>query len=104
MRGVAKQFAMVFFVGFIALAVALAYSNVTAGVLLDGQPFLVALRSFGLGVMAAGMVLWIALRRDEGGKPEINLLLGLMVGSGCIVLLAALFFAFYSVLKVRNLG
>lgn len=94
MRGVAKQFAVVFFAGFIALTAALAYSSMTAGSLLDDQPFFVALRAFGLGWMATGMVLWIVLRRDEGGKPEINPLLGMMIGVGCASLLAALFFPF----------
>lgn len=97
MRGVAKQFAVVFFVGFIALALALAYSSMTTGALLDSQLFLVALRSFGLGWMAAGMSLWVALRRDEGGKPEINLPMYLMIGVGCAALLVTLFLPFSSV-------
>lgn len=94
MRGVAKQFAAVFFVGFIALAAALAYGSMTTGALLGDQPFLAALRSFGLGWMAAGMVLWVALRRDEAGRAELNPPLGLMVGLGCAVLLATLFIPF----------
>lgn len=97
MRSVAKQFAVVFFVGFIALVAALAYSSMMTGKLLDDQPFLAALRSFGFGWMAAGMVLWVALRRDEGGKPEINPLLGLMIGLGCAILLVVLFVSFYPV-------
>jgi hypothetical protein len=90
MRGVAKQFAVVFFAGFMALALALACSSIVSGELMDSRPFLVALRAFGLGWMATGMVLWIALRREEGGKPEINLPLYLLSGSGSLLLLLAL--------------
>jgi hypothetical protein len=79
------------------LAAALAYSSMMTGAFLDNQPFLVALRSFGLGWMAAGMVLWVALRRDEGGRAELNLLLGLMIGLGCAILVVALFVSFSSI-------
>ncbi|MBN1313056.1 MAG: hypothetical protein JXB30_16710 [Anaerolineae bacterium] len=94
MRGVAQQFAVVFFVGLIALAAALAYGSMTDGVFLSEQSFLVALRTFGLGWMAAGMVLWIILRREEGGRPEISLPLGLMVVLGCVLLVLAVFLPF----------
>jgi len=85
MRGVAKQFAIVFFVGFFALAAALAYGMMTASLLSD-KSFLVSLRSFGIGWMAAGMALWVILRREEGGRAEISLPLGLMVISGSVLL------------------
>lgn len=97
MKGVAEQFAVIFFVGFIALGAALAYSSMTTGTLLDSQPFLAALRAFGLGWMAAGMALWVLLRRDEGGKPQINPPLGLMIGLGCAALTVALFLSFSQV-------
>lgn len=92
MRGWAKQFALVFFVGLIALAMALAYSSMTTGSLLASNPLLAALRAFGVGFMANGLVLWIALRRDEAGKPELNPLLGLLILIGSILLAVGVLF------------
>jgi hypothetical protein len=91
-RGWAKQFALVFFVGLIALAMALAYSSITTGSLLGNNPLLAALRAFGVGFMANGLVLWIALRREEGGKPELNPLLGLLILIGSILLALGVLF------------
>ncbi|HEC21601.1 MAG TPA: hypothetical protein ENI95_01650 [Chloroflexi bacterium] len=85
MRPWAKRFALVFLVGFLSFAVALALGSIS-GDILSGAPFLVALRAFGVGYMAAGMVLWIALLRDEAGKPELNPLFGLLLAVGCLVL------------------
>jgi hypothetical protein len=46
----AKQFALVFFAGLIALGAALGY-GATTGDLVNSHPFLVALRFFGLSYM-----------------------------------------------------
>ncbi|GAB4470188.1 MAG: hypothetical protein Kow00124_06110 [Anaerolineae bacterium] len=91
MRQLAKQFAAVFFLGFIALAFAFGYGAIT-GTILSDQPFPVALRAFGIGLMAAGMSLWVAIRRDEAGKPELNPLFYFTAVSGMLLLLAALLF------------
>jgi hypothetical protein len=90
-KACAKQFALIFFLGFIALAAALGYGSAT-GHLLSGHPFVAALRFFGLGFMAAGLVLWIALRRDQAGRPGLNTFLGLMIGVGSLLLLVGLLF------------
>ncbi len=91
MRQLAKQFAAVFFLGFIALAFALGYGAIS-GTILSDQPFPAALRALGVGLMAAGMTLWVAIRRDEAGKPELNPLLYFTAASGALLLIAALLF------------
>jgi len=91
-RTVAKQFASVFFIGFMALAMALGYGGMS-GDLLNSHPFLTALRYFGLGLMAVGMTLWIVSRRDEAGKPGLNALLGMLSLGGTALLVLALVFS-----------
>src|SRR5574341_2664560 len=88
-----RQFASVFFIGFLALALALAFGSIS-GHFLDLHPSLVALRYFGLGWMAAGMALWIALRRHEAGKPGVNLLLLFLVGASMTVSVVGLLLPF----------
>jgi hypothetical protein len=90
-RTVSKQFASVFFAGFIALAVALGFGGMS-GNLLSDHPFLVALRYLGLGLMAAGMTLWILTRRDEAGKPALNALFGMLLIVGAAFLVIGLIY------------
>lgn len=103
MKTWAKQFALVFFTGLIALAAALGYGAMI-GDLLNSHPFLVALRFFGLSYMAGGLVLWIALRRDEAGKPGLNPFLGLLSGVGGILALVGMVFPFSDVSYLLGLG
>ncbi len=104
MKALARQFALFFYVGFIALFAALAYSLMTTGDLFADHPFLAALRALGLGVMAAGMVLWIAFRRSEAGKGALNPLFGFLLFAGAVLLVLALFFPFSGLSQPAGLG
>ncbi len=88
----ARQFGLVFFIGFFSLATSLAYSVISAGVLFADHPLIAALRSFGLGMMAAGFTLWIALRRHEAGKGGLNPLFGFLLAGGTLFLLLGILF------------
>ena len=92
MKAISKRFALVFFLGFVALITALGYSRISEGDLISYHPWLRALRAFGVGYMAAGMVLWIALRREEGGHPTLNPLFALLLAIGCLLLLIGVVF------------
>ncbi len=92
MRAIARLFAVVFFLGFIAMAAALAYGAM-AGQLWYDHPFLSALRYFGIGLMAAGMTLWIVERRAEAGREGLNPLLWLLIVGAVIALVIPLIFA-----------
>jgi hypothetical protein len=74
----AKQFALIFFIGFIAFIVAMLFGGM-AGDLFSKNAGLYSLRSLGLTFMAGGLAMWIANRRDEGGKPGISPLLVMLV-------------------------
>jgi predicted flap endonuclease-1-like 5' DNA nuclease len=87
----AKQHSLVFFAGFSVFVVALAY-GVLAGSILNMRPLPFLLRGIGLGLMAGGLALWAADSRYEGGRPELNPLLGAMVAVGVLTLLIAAFF------------
>ncbi len=104
MIALARQFALFFYVGFIAVFAALAYSLMTTGDLFAAHPFLAALRAFGLGVMAAGMVLWIALRRSQGGKTALNPLFGFLLFAGGVLLALGLLFPFSGLSQPASLG
>lgn len=92
MTTLARQFGLVFFIGFFSLAVSLAYSVISAGVLFADHPLISALRALGLGMIAAGFTLWIVLRRNEAGREGMNSLFGfLLVGGVLFLLLGALF-------------
>jgi predicted flap endonuclease-1-like 5' DNA nuclease len=80
MKSFERQFGLVVLAGIMALAAALGYSMMTAGMLLSDNAFLVALRVFGLGIIAAGLTMWIAIRRDEAGKTSLNPLFLLVIG------------------------
>jgi len=84
-----QRYALFVFFGFLALAVALGYGSMADG-LMSPNPLLVALRLFGVGLMASGLALWIALLRDEAGKPGLNPLLGMMALGGVVLLLIRL--------------
>ncbi len=92
MKAWARQYGLTFIVGFIALAASLAYGMVATGALFAEQPFLVALRWFGLGVMAIGMTLWIVNRREEAGKSGLTPLFGFLTFGSAILLLLGLLF------------
>lgn len=88
MKQLAKQFALIFFLGFFALSFALGYGAIS-GELLDSRPLLFALRAFGVAFVAAGMTLWVATRRDEAGKPELNPLFHFLAGAAMLAVLIA---------------
>lgn len=92
MRAWARQFAVFFYIGFIALLAALANSLVTDGILFAAHSFVAALRAFGVGFIAAGMALWVALRRDEAGKGGLNPLFGFLISVGAVLLIIGLLF------------
>lgn len=91
MTTLAKQFAVVFFLGFIILAMALGLGSMT-GQVLSANANLVGLRYLGGGLMASGLALWIAKRRAEGGKPGLNPLIGMLVILGSAVLVLGAIF------------
>lgn len=92
MKQLARQFGVIFFLGFFALSVSFGYSVISTGTILGGHPLLAALRALGLGIMAAGLVLWIVLLRSETGKTGLNTLFGFLIAAGLILLaLGALF-------------
>jgi hypothetical protein len=68
----------------------LAYSELSEGILFSSHPFIHALRIFGLGIMAAALVLWIDLCREVGGRPELTPLYGITTLSGSLLLLISL--------------
>lgn len=88
------RFGFFFYLGLVALAAALAYSLMTQGILFAPHPFLAALRALGVGFIASGMALWIALRRTEAGHTALNPLFGFLVVASAVLLLFALLFPF----------
>lgn len=71
MKTLARQYGLVFFIGFILLVVALALAA-PSGLLWSPVSWLAAMRWAGLTLMLTGFTLWVAFRRDEAGKPELN--------------------------------
>jgi hypothetical protein len=67
LRIISRLFAVVFFLGFIAMALALGYGALADELWLD-QPLLSALRYLGMGLMAAGLAMWVIDRRYEAKK------------------------------------
>jgi predicted flap endonuclease-1-like 5' DNA nuclease len=88
------RFGFFFYLGLVALAAALAYSLMTQGILFAPHPFLAALRAFGVGFIASGMALWIALRRTEAGHTALNPLFSFLVVASAVLLMFALLFPF----------
>lgn len=84
-----RHFALVFATGFVSFIFALG-AGAASGQIWSATPMLVALRLFGVGVMAAGMTLWGALRREEAGRRGLNPLLGLLLGIGSLLLVIGL--------------
>jgi vacuolar-type H+-ATPase subunit I/STV1 len=92
LRIISRLFAVVFFVGFIAMALALGYGALAENLWLD-HPFAAALRYFGLGLMAAGLAMWVIDRRYEANKEGLNPLLWLLLAGAILALVPALVFA-----------
>lgn len=92
MKNWMQQFGLVFLLGFTALFGALAYSMISTGTLLDTHPLLYALRATGTGLMAIGLSLWTALRRDEAGSTGLTPLFGFLTMAGTVLLLLGLLF------------
>lgn len=88
----AKQFALVFFVGFVGLALALGYSLMGTGALISTNPFLIILRNAGLSFMAAGMALWVFTRREAAGKKVLAPLFTLLTLGGCLLSVLSVIF------------
>jgi hypothetical protein len=92
----AKQFAVVFFLGFIVFVVALGLGGMASKVpseILSANTHLLGLRYLGIGLMAGGLALWIAKRRSEGGKEGLNTLIGWLVVLGSAALIAGVIWA-----------
>lgn len=104
MKTLAKQYGVVFLVGLVALSAALATSMITAGTLLSSAPFISALRMFGIGLIAAGMALWITLRREEAGKGGLTTLFGFLVIAGVVLLILGLVFFSSGLSQPANLA
>src|SRR5574341_1144506 len=90
MRTIARQYPLVFLLGLTALASSLAYSQISQGILFSTHPFIQALRTFGLGMMAAALVLWIDLCREVSHRPELTALYGIATLSGSTLLVISL--------------
>ncbi len=104
MKSFARQFGLVVLAGIVALAAALAYSMMAAGMLLSDNAFLAALRVFGLGVIAAGLTMWIAIRRDEAGKTSLNPLFGFLMLAALILLTIGLLFPFSGLSRTAGMA
>ncbi len=71
MKTLARQYGLVFFIGFILFVVALAL-GAPSGALWSPVSWLAAIRWAGITLMLTGFTLWVVFRRDEAGKPELN--------------------------------
>lgn len=89
MRDVLRAFGVVFYLGFFALVFALGHSLVTTGLLWAAEPLLAALRAVGLALMAAGLTMWIMLRRAEAGRGTLNPLLAFLIVAGAVMAVVA---------------
>lgn len=98
------RFGTFFYLGLVALSAALAYSLMSQGVLFAPHPVLAALRAFGVGFMASGMALWVALRRTEAGHTALNPLFGFLVGASAVLLVLALLFPFSGMSRPAGLA
>jgi hypothetical protein len=99
----AKQFAVVFFLGFIIFVAALGLGGMADGPL-SANVNLVGLRYLGVGMMAGGLALWIAKRRGEGGKTGLNTLIGWLVILSIVALLAGAIWAQALAVMVGPIG
>jgi predicted flap endonuclease-1-like 5' DNA nuclease len=88
-----QQYGLVFFLGLIGMAAALAFSMMASGLLWDANSFLSALRLAGIGFMAAGLAMFTALRREEAGKTGLSTLFGFLIVGGIFLLVLGLIFA-----------
>lgn len=88
MTSLQRTFPVVFILGVTALAASIAFSQIDTGVLFGMHPFVVALRAFGVGYMAAGAALWVCMCRCAGGRPGLQplFMLLLLLGSGMLAL------------------
>jgi hypothetical protein len=82
----AQNFQSVFGIGFAVLIFAVSVGAASGQVWSD-NPALTSLRFWGMGVMLAGVALWVALRRDQGRRPGLNPVLGLLAACGLVLLL-----------------
>lgn len=92
MKSWLRLFGITFYIGFLALIGSLAYGLMVSGTLLADLPVLVSMRAFGVAFIAAGLTMWIMLRREEAGAGSINPLLGFLSVAGGLLALAALTF------------
>lgn len=93
MKTLSRQYGIIFLLGFVSLAAALASSMITAGELWAAAPVLSALRLFGLGLAAGAMALWANTRREEAGQTTLSPLFGFLTIGGALLLLVGLVFA-----------
>jgi hypothetical protein len=101
LKQLSRQYAVVFFVGFLALIFALAFGSL-AGEIFSSNPTLVSVRFLSAGLMFSGLTLWICHLRDEAGKPGLNMFLTLIVATG--VLLSAVRLGFQDNLSLEFLN
>ena len=81
LKTLSKLFAVVVFIGLIALTIAVGFGAI-AGDPWSSEPLLRSLRFLGFGFMAAGMALWIVRVRNKAGETSLNGLMGLLTGFG----------------------
>jgi hypothetical protein len=102
-KAVSKQYAGVFFLGFLGMTAALLFGGMS-GHVLNSSPVLVALRYLSGGLMIAGFTMWIVYLRQEAGKPGPNALLVLLVVFGIAALLVNLIYPVSGIAEALQLG
>ncbi len=86
MRALERTFPVITAIGLTALVASMAVSNTTEGTLFGMHPFALSLRFFGIGYLAGGGALWVALCRRQGGDAFLSPLLMILVFSGLAAL------------------
>jgi len=87
MRALEKTFPVITAIGLTALVASMAVSNTTEGSLFGMHPFPLSLRYLGIGYLAGGGALWVALCRRQGGNAFLSPPLVMLVYSALAVLL-----------------
>jgi len=85
-----KTVAVVFFLGFVAFVAALGLGGMAGQFQNTNNYYLFAMRTAGIAFMLGGLALWIAKRRDEGGKPGLTPLIAMVVVLGLVAALIGL--------------